>query len=165
MPWPIPEHTLLKMLRSIKNYFQKNIQDRADDAGSECSSSLELATTALLLEVARSDFNVQDEELRSVSAAVCKTFNITKDQGDELVSLAEEEAKQAACLYEFTQLVDKSFGDADKSRIIELMWQVAYVDGVLDKYEDHLIRKVADLIHVSHSEFIKAKHRAREPGS
>jgi len=153
------------MLQSIKNYFQKNIQGHSGAAESECSSSLELATTALLLEVARSDFNVQDEELRSVCAAVCNTFNLSKDKGDELVSLAEEEANQAACLYEFTQLVDNSFSDEDKVRIVELMWQVAYADGVLDKYEEHLIRKVADLIHVPHKAFIRAKHKAQVSGA
>jgi len=152
------------MLQSIKNYFQKHILHPAGEPRPECASSLELATTALLLEVARADFNIQDEELRSVSAAVCKTFKLAENEGDELVRLAEEQAKQATCLYEFTQLVDKSFPDVDKARIVELMWQVAYADDVLDKYEEHLIRKVADLIHVPHRAFINAKHRARKPG-
>ena len=83
---------------------------------------------------------------------------------EELIRLAEEETKQATDYYQFTSLINKGFSQEEKIQVVELMWQVAYADGHMDKYEDHLVRKLANLMHVSHKDFIAAKHRARAAG-
>ncbi|MGD8559291.1 MAG: TerB family tellurite resistance protein, partial [Gammaproteobacteria bacterium] len=67
----------------------------------------------------------------------------------------------ATCYYEFTSLINDEFTPADKAQIIELMWQVAYADDELEKYEEALVRKIADLLYVPHTQFIAAKHRVK----
>ena len=97
-----------------------------------------------------------------VQATVRKRFGLTAAQADELLRLAEVEVRQATDYYQFTSLINRNFTPAQKEHMIELLWQVAYADGALDRYEEHLVRKIADLIHVPHRIFIATKIRARE---
>jgi uncharacterized tellurite resistance protein B-like protein len=120
-----------------------------------------VAAVALLLETARADFDVHDEELQSVSRHAREFFMLDESETVELVSLAEAEAQNATCYYEFTSLINKGFSTEDKIKIIELMWQIAYADKKLEKYEEALVRKIADLLYIPHAAFIAAKHRVQ----
>jgi len=111
--------------------------------------------------MARADFDVHPEEVEQVRQAVQTTFGLSRTDTEELIRLAQEEVKQATDYYQFTSLINKGFSQKEKIHVVELMWQVAYADGRMDKYEDHLVRKLANLMHVSHKDFIAAKHRAR----
>ncbi len=124
--------------------------------------TLQLATAALLIEVSHADYEIKDAEREAVTAAIRSAFQLNSGETDELVRMAEEEVEQATSYYGFTSLINKSFTPEQKIQVIEHMWQVAFADGELDKYEDHLIRKVADLLYVPHPAFIAAKHRAQE---
>ena len=122
---------------------------------------MKVATVALLLETARADFHVRDEELASVAHHAQKFFNLDAAETNELVSLAEQESQNATCYYEFTSLINSKFTPEEKVSIIEFMWRIAYADKVLEKYEEALVRKIADLLYVPHSAFIAAKHRVK----
>jgi uncharacterized tellurite resistance protein B-like protein len=89
------------------------------------------------------------------------SFDLSTKELDDIVELAEREAKQAVSLYEFTSLINEGYAYGDKLTLIENMWHLALADQHLDKYEEQLIRKTADLIYVSHSDFIKAKIKVR----
>ena len=75
------------------------------------------------------------------------------------MDLAADELDHAACMHEFTQLINQSFSAKQKIKVVEMLWRVAYADGKLDKYEEHFVRKIARLLYVRHTDFIKAKHR------
>jgi uncharacterized tellurite resistance protein B-like protein len=119
---------------------------------------IQLATAALLIELAKADRAVDDKEWRIIVDTLERTFHLPTETLQELVSLAEEELQEATDLFQFTQLVNQHYSYKDKLQLLKAMWQVAFADGQIDKYEDHLIRKVAGLIHVPHSDFIKTKH-------
>jgi uncharacterized tellurite resistance protein B-like protein len=89
-----------------------------------------------------------------------RAFELDASQTAELLTLAEQDANEATSLFEFTRLINKHFDAEQKQHFVELLWHVALADGEIDKYEDHLVRKVADLIHVPHLSFIRAKHDA-----
>ncbi|HLE68564.1 MAG TPA: TerB family tellurite resistance protein, partial [Vicinamibacteria bacterium] len=125
-------------------------------------ASLELATAALLIEVSRADFDVSEEERASIEEQVRKSFGLTEEQTREIVVLAEEEVARAVSLYEFTRLVDRSFTPDQKRHIIGLLWEVALSDERIEGREEHLIRKVATLLHVPHEAFIAEKIAARD---
>ena len=147
------------MLTAIKKFFDDHIEAAAAQASEAQEHRLRVATVALLLETARADFNVHDEELAAVARHAREFFQLDEIETKELVKLAEEEAKNATCYYEFTTLINNGFSPEEKVSIIELMWQVAYSDKVLEKYEEALVRKIADLIYVPHAAFMAAKHR------
>ena len=81
---------------------------------------------------------------------------------DALVALAEAEMRHATDYYQFTSLINQRFTQAQKERVLELMWRVAYADAVIDDHEQHLLRKIAALLHVADSAYIAAKLRARD---
>jgi len=145
------------VIQSIREFFAVRI---ASEERPE--ASLELATAALLIEVSRADFDVSEEERASIEEQVRKSFGLTEEETREIVVLAEEEVARAVSLYEFTRLVDRSFTPDQKRHIIGLLWEVALSDERIEGREEHLIRKVATLLHVPHEAFIAEKIAARD---
>lgn len=144
------------MLRSIKRYFSDRIQPQtADDDGEHAAR---LATAALLIEAMHADHGISDVERRAVEAAIVEIFALDAAETAELIRLAEHEVKGATSLYPFTSLVDRHFSPQQKSHIIELLWTVVFSDAIKDKHEEHLVRRIADLLHVPHGEFVRTRH-------
>ena len=135
-----------------------------DDAQSpaDMAHNLQLSTAVLLVEVMRADPTVNAAEEAATLAALRRKFALTDDEMARLVALAEHTAKGANDYFSFTSRMNEQFSQAQKILVIELMWQVAYADGQLDANENHLISKVAGLLHVTHGEYIAAKMRAKE---
>ncbi|VAV82354.1 hypothetical protein MNBD_DELTA01-67 [hydrothermal vent metagenome] len=152
------------MLGNIKRFFEKSIAGEKHGVTSEkvTEEGLRLATAALLIEITRADRHVKQEEREVVIRALRKSFDLTETEIDELIILAEEEVKEAISLFQFTHLIDKGFPYEKKKEIVRHLWQVALSDDEMEKHEVHLIRKVADLLHVAHSDFIAAKQEARK---
>lgn len=148
-------------MRAIRDFFRSQLSD-ADDAPHDAEHRTRLATAALLVEMTRADREVTEDERRAVDAGLREVFGLDAAETAELVRLAELEVKKAASLFQFTHLVDKAYPMERKIRIVELLWRVAYSDSCKDHHEEHLVRKIADLLHVPHSAFILARHRAEE---
>jgi uncharacterized tellurite resistance protein B-like protein len=152
------------MLRAIQEFFDNRI--RPDAAGISAAQdqehTLQLATAALLVEMTRADFTVQDAERAAVLDAVQTLFDLPDEETRELVALAEMEASESSSLFQFTHLIDKNFPIEEKRRIVEMLWRVAFADSEKDKHEEHMVRKIADLLHVRHSDFIRARIRVEE---
>lgn len=149
------------MLDKVREFFQRHIAVEAEDSEESREHALRLAAAALLFEIVRADGEVKPEEMTVARAAVQSTFGLTATETGELLSLAEDRSREAASLYEFTHLVDGAFSPEQKKRIVELLWLVAFADTVKDAHEEHLVRKIAGLLHVSHPDFIDAKISAR----
>ena len=139
------------MLARLKTLFQ------ADTAVQDPQRRLQLAAAALLIELARADYRDDEREQQVIADAVQTTFDLDADTVAELVDEARRHASDATSLYEFTSLLNQHFGEEEKIDLIRQLWRVAFADGTLDKYEDHLIRKIAELLYVSHSQFIRTK--------
>ena len=148
------------MLRTIQEFFDKRIRSTSGEPDSIERAS-QLATAALLVEISRADHEIKDDERRVISEAVRRTFNLSEHDTDLLVRLAEEETQTATSTHQFTHLIDKHFPIEQKVHIVELLWRVAFADADKDKHEEHLVRRISDLLHVPHREFIDAKVRAR----
>ncbi len=130
-----------------------------DDAGSR-EGALRSATAVLMLDVARSDNVFEESEFERVLGLVEKHFGMSPEDAAELVNAADEKAEELVSLHEFTQLLHNNLDESEKARIVGLLWQVAYADGRLDKYEDSLVRKISDLLHVSRGRSMRLKHDA-----
>ena len=118
---------------------------------------MQLASAALLIELSRADYTRDSREQQAIETALKKTFELDEQQLSTLIELAEEENNEATSLYQFTSLIKDNYSAEQRFELVKLLWQVAIADGEISKYEDHLIRKIADLIYLPHSEFIKAK--------
>ncbi len=149
------------MLDALKQLFQGRVALPSDAPEPAREAGLRLAAAALLFEIVRADASVDEAERTVMRAALRSTFELSSVETDELVRLAEAQSKSAASLYEFTALVDAGLDPAQKKRIVELLWLVAFADGRKDAHEEHLVRRIAGLLHVPHPDFIDAKLRAR----
>jgi uncharacterized tellurite resistance protein B-like protein len=149
------------MLKSIRQFFDNHLRSETDGAAKE--DGLRLATAALLIEVTRADYEVKQEERDAVVDAVNRLFgDLSAGQTEELIKLAEQEASESTSLFQFTSLVDKNYSREEKIRIVEMLWRIAYADNDKDMNEEYLVRKVADLLHVSHRDFIRTRHIVEE---
>lgn len=127
----------------------------------ERDAAIRMATAVLMVDVARADHVFEDSEFDSVLKLVERHFGLTAEQAAELVNMADEKADDLVSLHEFTQLLHNNLDDKEKARIIGLLWKIAYADGQLDKYEDSLVLKISDLLHVSRGRVMRLKHDAQ----
>ncbi len=148
------------MIKSILDFFDKQLSNK-DEAVDE-EHQLKLASASLLIEMIRMDHKIDQAEHDMVKALIKKDFELSEEETETLFTLAEEESQNAVDYYRFAKLINKEYEKAEKITIIENLWHIAYADGELDKYEEHYLRKVADMLHIPHKEFIKAKHRVTE---
>jgi uncharacterized tellurite resistance protein B-like protein len=141
----------------LKKLFQPNpLPDKQYDS----EHALRISTAALLVEVSRADFEQDASELAHMRQLLSQQFSLDDSALDELMDQAHQEADDLVSLQHITRLLNEQFDQAMKKRVIEMMWQVVFADGVKDHYEEHLIRQVADLLYVPHSDFIRARHKA-----
>jgi uncharacterized tellurite resistance protein B-like protein len=150
------------MIAGIKDFFNQTIAPGAAAPGVASQHALHVATAALLLEMMRMDSTVTAAETASVARALQSRFGLDAVQVDTLMALAAEEARLATDYFQFTSLINKNFSAGQKVQVVEYLWQVAYADGQLDAHEQHFMRKIADLLYVSHADYVAAKQRARD---
>lgn len=144
------------MLKAIRDFFEQKLAS-AQTSG----PSLELATAALLVETLRADPQTSEAERATVLSALREKFGLSEADAQSLVDLAEQEVAQANDRYQFTSLINERFSQEQKIRVVEMMWRVAYADAKLSGAEQHTVRKIAELLHVTHGDYIHAKLRAR----
>lgn len=146
------------MLKRVREFFERNVTGSLEDSSEDRREhAFQLATAALLMEISRADREIDSSEREAVVRAVQNVFELDAEETRTLVKLAEEEAENATSLFEFTRLINDNFDHGQKQHVVEMLWRVAFADGHADEYEVHLIRRIADLIHVPHRGFIRAK--------
>ena len=121
------------------------------------AQSIRMATAVLLVEVMQADDDVTESEREAVTRAMARTFDLSGEALRDLVRDAETRAAGATSLHDFTTALNAQLSYEEKVQVIGHMWEVAYADGDLDKYEEYLIRKTADLLYVTHVDFIQTK--------
>jgi uncharacterized tellurite resistance protein B-like protein len=122
--------------------------------------TLRVATAVLLVEVTRADFIVEPAERLRLRQLLEQQFGLSAEELDALLEQAETDADRLVSIQHITRLMNQHYDHAMKRRVIEMMWHMVYADGEKDHYEEHLMRQVADLLYISHSEFIQARHQA-----
>ena len=150
------------MVSAIKQFFEKYIKTSPDSSDKVSEHSLQLATAALLIETMRADAKISKDERRTVTKIIQSKFKLTDEEVSALLQLAEEEIWKSSGYYEFISLINKGITYEQKLKVIEHMWEVAFADADLDKHEEHMVRKIANLIYVSHKDFIQTKLRVRK---
>lgn len=148
------------MLKDIRKFFQENLLSD-EPAENGMTKGIEYATAALMIELAKADFEEDDIERQLILAMLRDTFEIDGDLLTELMSTAEAASADASDLFQFTSLVNEHYNNEQKILLLESLWRVAYADGRLDKYEEQFIRKIAGLINLPPSEFTKTKLRVK----
>ena len=140
------------MLKKLREFMSASEPDEKD-----IEKDLRLATAALLVEVARADFERTTEEEKALAVHLETFLKLPREEVRSIISSATNKVDKATSLYEFTSLINDNCSNDQKFSLMCAMWHIAHADGDIDRYEEHIIRRVSELIHLSHSDYIRAK--------
>ncbi len=146
------------MLKALRDKLTTALGQSASEAPEAREHTLQLATATLLIEIVRADYREDLTENEAVFAQLKRHFELQEDEVLMLVKQAEQEADRAVTLQGFTRLLHEQLSTAEKHAVIEMLWRVALADDHLDKHEDYLVRKLADLLYVSHADLIRIRN-------
>ncbi len=121
-------------------------------------NSVEMAASVLLIEMARADFEQDNLENEMIIELLKEYFLLDHEDAHDLFHEAEKIADNSVSLHEFTRTLHETLNEEAKNEIIEMLWRLALVDDSLDRYEDYLVRKIADLLYVSNSSVLRIRH-------
>jgi uncharacterized tellurite resistance protein B-like protein len=136
--------------------------DSADGNAEQRGQAIRRATAVLMLDVALADKVFDQAELDHLRDIAQGHFGLDPDEAAELIDSARSEAEDLVSLHEFTQLLHNNLTEAEKAEIVGMLWQIAYQDGQLDKYENALVLKISDLLYVSRGRVMRLKHDAKQ---
>lgn len=145
------------MLKKIQTFFAAEAPDDVAD-----EEALHLAAAMMLIEVAKSDHVVRDMQIEQLKDVLRREWGLDDSDLSDLVSVARDAAEAHASLHEQIALVNGNFSAQQKFNLVRGLWEVAYANGELHHHEELLIRRLADLMYVSHTDFIRSKHLVLE---
>ncbi|WP_331345741.1 TerB family tellurite resistance protein [Cellvibrio sp. UBA7661] len=145
------------MLSKLSRFIERHLQPAGGASPTLSLHQKHIAIAALLVEVAMADHEFSGTEMERLGQLLIRKLSLSPSEISELIDLAKSESEHSTSLHQFTQLINQYCDAQEKFNLIKAMWEVAYADGTLNKYEDYVIRKIADLIYVPHNEFIRAK--------
>jgi uncharacterized tellurite resistance protein B-like protein len=134
------------------------------EAATDSKDRAQLALASLLVEMARADFDESQDEHNRIMELLADHFELSAAEALELLNRARESADGAVCLFDFSRSLHQNLDDAQKQEVVRLLWQVAMADNELNKYEDYLVRKVAELLYVSNHDVMRIKHEVISNG-
>jgi uncharacterized tellurite resistance protein B-like protein len=153
------------MFNILKKLLTDELNAGAQASGINQPHKLHVATCAILLEMAKVDGEFSDEERKNITSVFKTKYVLTDDEISSLIDAAETELESSIDMWQFTHMINKNYSLEEKKGIIETIWQVAYADGRLDKHEDYLMHKLAELLNISHKDLINAKLKVLHPES
>jgi uncharacterized tellurite resistance protein B-like protein len=149
------------MIDLVRRFIHKATRDDPVDKDKERAHDIRIATCALLLEMANIDGEFSESEKENIISILKRDYHLSDPETEALIEAANEELNGSIDLWQFTHLINENYSTDEKIRIIETVWQIAYTDGKLDKYEDYLVHKLAQLLHLTHNQLIEAKLKAK----
>jgi uncharacterized tellurite resistance protein B-like protein len=145
----LTEHVVLARLKA---FFAEDPQDAVDD-----EAALHLAAAVLLVEVAKADHSLEQLELDRLQAILKRQWSLGDDDVADLVRVARDTSDESVSLHQHVDLINRRFSPEQKFTLMRGLWQTAFADAEMHHYEEALIRRLADLLYVSHTDFIRSK--------
>jgi uncharacterized tellurite resistance protein B-like protein len=147
------------MIKQLRAFFNSLAAERQGEQLQD--SDIKMAAAVLLVEVMMADHHIDEAERLKLIESLTGFLSISRAEAMGLIDLAEEKHKELVSLHEMTRIINLHFELKQKIALIEYMWQIAFADSQWDKYEEHLIRKVSELLYVSHKDFVRARHKVQ----
>ena len=150
------------MVTKIVEYFRNRLISKTEDEQTRSPQRALIATCLLMLEMAYADNEFSNAEEAQILGLLIEQFDLSMEAAKAIISLSESERKRSLDLWQFTNLINKNFSYEEKIHVIEILWQIIYVDGHLEMHEEYLIRKLSNLLNMKHKDLIQAKLNARQ---
>ena len=153
------------MIDLVKKFFGKRRHDDSSNQRRQRPHDIRIATCALLLEMSNIDGEFSALERESIISILKRNFDLSDEHATTLLEASNEELKGSIDIWQFTNLINQNYSIEDKIRVVEMVWDVVYADGKLDKHEDYLVHKLATLLRLTHKQLIEAKLKMKKSGS
>jgi uncharacterized tellurite resistance protein B-like protein len=150
------------MLKKLRDIFNNSLINSDQGDSADRDHALRLATAALLIEVVRADYEEDIKETEAVIWQLQTHFDLTEEETLLLVEEAAQKADHSVSLQEFTRLLHENLSEKEKHSVIEMLWLIALADDHLDKHEDYVVRKVAELLYVTHGDLIRIRNEVKK---
>lgn len=153
------------MIDLVKKFFGKSSHDNSSNQRRQTTHDIRIATCALLLEMSNIDGEFSALERENIISILKKDFDLSDEYTTTLLEASNEELKGSIDLWQFTNLINQNYSMEEKIRVIETVWDIVYADGKLDKHEDYLVHKLANLLRLTHKQLIEAKLKVKKSGT
>ena len=145
------------MIDVVKRFFGKATAEISKDANQNAAHDIRVATCALFVEIARIDEKFTAAEMATILSILKQKYSLSQDHADALIAEAERALEKSVDLWQFTKLINANYSNEEKIKIIEILWQIVYVDGKMDQHEHYLMNKLQNLLRLTHEQLITAK--------
>jgi uncharacterized tellurite resistance protein B-like protein len=145
------------MLDIVKRFFSKTESETAENVDQATEHDVRVAACALFVEMARIDEKFTEAEMDTILSIVQDRYGLSREHADALVAEADKELDKSVDLWQFARLINENYSPDEKIEIIEILWQMVFVDGKMDRYEHYLMNKLKNLLRLSHDQLIAAK--------
>ena len=152
------------MITKLQTFFDRYLSEKRQDE-TPLEHRLQLAASALMVEMMHVDETVTDHENKKIRTLIKQRYELDEAEIEDLIDLAHNEKHEATDYYAFTSLLNTHYTQQQKIKLVEDLWHIAYSDEELDKYEEHLLRRLSELLHVPHQDFIRTKHKVLKNNS
>lgn len=152
------------MIDIVKKFFSKSTSDDTPSNDLAAAHDIQVAVCALCIEIARIDEKFTRQELDSLLSILIKKYNLSSEDAEALMAAADQELENSVDLWQFAQLINENYAIDEKLEVIEMLWQIVYVDGKMDEHEHYLMNKLSTLLRLSHDQLIDAKLKVLHPG-
>lgn len=151
------------MIDIVKRFFDKTGSGRPAGEG-RTEHDLRVATCALLVEMARIDEHFSESEMETILSILKDRYGLSSEEAEALIAEADRELEESIDYWQFARLINENYTNEEKIGIIETLWRIVFIDGKMDKHEDYLMHKMADLLRLTHPQLIEAKMKVRNEG-
>lgn len=145
------------MIDIVKKFFSKTSSTDTKPSQRSTAHDIQVAVCALCIEIARIDEKFTQQELDTLLSILIKKYNLSSDNAEALMAVADQALEESVDLWQFAQLINENYAVDEKLEIIEMLWQIVYVDEKMDKHEHYLMNKLSSLLRLSHNQLIDAK--------
>jgi uncharacterized tellurite resistance protein B-like protein len=145
----------------LQNEKEESITEEVSHISKD-SDKIKIAACALFIEMAKADGEFSEDERKFIISEMDKTFNLDEKCTEELMVLAERKVEESISIYEFSSIINATFSQEQKMKLIESLWRLIYQDEKLNAYEDQLIKKIGGTLNMEHKQIINAKLLVKE---
>lgn len=145
------------MLHIVKRFFSATENDALDTRTSTGGHDARVAVCALFVEMAQIDETFTEEELQAIVAILTQRYGMSAADAQELMDAAKKELADSIDYWQFARLINRHYSTPEKIEVIEMLWEIVFVDGKMDHYENYLMHKLGELLRLSHKQLMDAK--------
>ena len=153
---------MIKFLKKVLEGSQYIEKDRANSFKNNNEKKLQIAACTLLVELGKADSNFTNDERKKIISIMESTFNVEENYIKDLIELSEKEIDANDSIYEYTTVINGNFTNDEKFELLKNLWRLIYIDDNLDKYEEHLVKKIGTLLNIEYTNIISAKLIVKE---